>query len=357
MNCFGFGTTFSSTVLLDLSTLIRQTDAHDHQTIGSHAAEYSLPSGVHAKQMPSCIRHNGAHSQPVVSSAAAECLLPANDHGHHMPACNGNMEDAKQGLAVARLQAKVAKDALKSLGWLDQTYKAQTDADRDLICLPLTGHGSTRLHSLQLRTVGKSDNHSAGCLPDHRPDGAKSHTQLQTSLASIHLFDPESSMACQAPLTDQRPSMPNGSAVAQTNGSQREEKGKAFRLKGKAAAAHNSHEADKACLIGLLQSGHAVVRSMHGQKPTRGEGSPAKQMHMAVTELLQHQVGLRCCAGLCSFTPSCILFKSCNVALAKHLAHILCMSVHCTMTHICCGSIRHAANTLPWMVTLAVRLL
>ena len=323
MNCFGFGTTFSPAVLLDLSSLINQdtalqaATAKAYATAGSHAtgssmhhnqdgdrgppAEASFPIEVdplmNAESLPASESSQGscpASKHPLqtralshvsaaaVSSASVHDSPAAGDEtSSQKRACNGHVSSqmqGKQGLAVARLQAKAAKDALKSLGWLDQSCRAQADAQNHQICLPLTDEGSTMLQSLHLSSCnGNLDQSADDTLSVATPGAAALQADAQLGMANDYVSGSQ-------PVATQQD--------CPTKGSQCSLKGKAAESKGKAAAGKGREEGDLACLVELMQGGLAEVKPLQVQRVARHEGGPAQRLKTAVTSILQHQVGL-----------------------------------------------------------------
>ncbi len=212
MNCFGFGTTFSPPVQLDLTPLMRSPAASQDtadtaqlgsvpkgstQHIGQCSSEPRTPSGAAAQRKPSvhvteaartsAVGHNGAGplSTDTVTRSSGNKQLPASHtsarSGHKsMPAAAGVKSGEKLGLAVTRGKAKVAKDALKALGWLDQS-RAHTDAQTGCVCLPITDEASTALASVWPGSNGSMTQHESTST---KP-GVSSHAQdACTSTAS-----------------------------------------------------------------------------------------------------------------------------------------------------------------------------
>lgn len=334
MNCFGFGTTFSPAVLLDISSLIKQHTAlqpaaartdtdlinrHQQQAVDNGpAAEASSsakldppagflplpkssPSSYSVDQPLSQSRALSNVPQAAASSAAVPHSLIAGDEssqGLTHPqglACNGHVAShmpGKQGLAVARLQAKVAKDALRSLGWLDQSCKAQADTQHDQICLPLTDQGSTMLQSLQVPSCnGNLDQPADDSLSVATPGVQELQTDRQPCTANV---DNSGSQPASTPQDScskgSEPKMKGKAAEAM--GKAAVSKGKAAESKGKAAAGKGSQEEGLACLVALIQCGLAEVKTLQVQRVARHEGRPAQRLKTAVTSILQQQVGL-----------------------------------------------------------------
>lgn len=329
MNCFGFGTTFSPSVLLDLTPLTRQhmagnadthpthqasdstthgykahktlaaADAAAHQvsdvTTNAQSAGKTPTSGLSAEESIEPTPHaattvrrtlapgggtrrtdlpegaGGSGVAPAANCKTAEGRLPGKQSSlqpagedHAKAHTQGN-----QGLAVSRLQAKAAKDALKRLGWLDQAYKVQSDPTTDVICLPLTQSGSAILGSAQLNPAAEI-HHANGvtaaqCVPNGTSDAA-------------------AGMVGSVPVPTGEVPVAKGSSVRL--------KGSTARGKGKEQEHKGSQEGDRTNLVGLMQAGLAVVQLMEAQVSGRVEGGPAQRMRGAVTHLLQQQVGL-----------------------------------------------------------------
>ncbi len=184
------------------------------------------------------------------ASSPAACLVEQDTHSLVIKA-NEQQPGTKQGLAVARLQAKVAKDALKALGWLDQSRKAQTDTARDCICLPLTDEAINSWSVLQ--------------TPSHRPVNHPDSSSLAQPMVG-------SSSDCSEMEFSSRS---NGSPLAG---------------KGSVAAAKGNQGEHVARLLALMQAGLAVVGPMQAQVSSRHEGGPASRLKRAVSQLLQQQV-------------------------------------------------------------------
>ncbi len=331
MNCFGFGTTFSPPVRLDLTPLMHspaasQVTANTAQLgsvpkgstghIGQSSIEHGTPSGAAAQHKPSvhvteaarssAVGHNsaGPSSTDTVTSSCGDRQQPASHHAitqpshKSMPAATGVQSGEKLGLAVTRSKAKVAKDALKALGWLDQSCKAHTDAQTGCVCLPITDEASTALASLWPRSNGSMTQHESASL---KP-GGRSHAQDEcTSTAneaegaaatkqSLHGCMQDgitSSAGTDLPIADGVPlagpqSEPKGSPQSQPKGSRQSIKGDSDWERGP--------EAPVAQLLVLLQCNLAVVKPMRMHTSCKHHGGPAVRLRNAVTHILQQQV-------------------------------------------------------------------
>ena len=330
MNCFGFGTTFSPPVLLDLTPLTKQhtpgnADPHTpHQasdgTKHVHKADNTLAAAEAATRQASDIAQHRQNpgktltcgllpeeavgteltghavtnaggtpapggvtqggnllggagrggTKAADSCETAEGRLLGEQSSSPQPACQGEAKaqiPGNQGVAVARLQAKAAKDALKHLGWLDQAYKAHSDLSTDVICLPLTHGGRAMLQSAQLSPAELS----------HADGDTGAHFVLNGTSASAV------SNGAVLPVPTER-CVSKGSSVRP--------KGSTAGGKEKRQKHEGSQEGDRACLLGLLQAGHAVVQPMEAHVSSRAEGGPAQRMRGAAVHLLHQQVGL-----------------------------------------------------------------
>lgn len=326
MNCFGFGTTFSPPVLLDLTPLTSQhiagiadthptqqasdnipcgqkadntltaADAATHQasdvtanglitgktSISGLSAEEGIELTHHAATTVRGILTPGGVSRrtdlpegacgvgvaPAANCKTAEGRLPGKQSSLQ-PAGKGHAKahtPGNQGLAVSQLQAKAAKDALKRLGWLDQAYKAQPDPTTNVICLPLTQSGSAILGSAQLNPAAEI----------HHADGDAA-VQFVLKCTS----DAAASMVGWVPV-------PTGE-VPVMKGSSARPKGSTAGGKGKKQKPVGSQEGDRASLLGLMHAGLAAVQPMEAQVSARVQGGPAQRMRGAVTHLLQQQ--------------------------------------------------------------------
>ena len=205
MNCFGFGTTFSPPLQLDLTHLMRLPAASQDtantaqlglvpkgstQHIGQSSIEPGTPSGATAQHKPSaCVTeaarslaagHNSAGPLPpdAVNGSSGNRQQPAShavtQPSHKtMPVAAGIQSGEKLGLAVTRREAKVAKDALKVLGWLDRSCKANSNTQTGCVCLPITDEASTALASLWPGSNGAMTQHESSST---KP-GARSHAR------------------------------------------------------------------------------------------------------------------------------------------------------------------------------------
>ena len=252
-------------------------------------------------------------------------------------ACNGHgsgqaQEASKLGLAVARLQAKAAKDALKGLGWLDRSYRADTHTSSAVICLPLTDSGSAVLKSAEFSSAHhesdparssqpSSSQHSSAQLDFANPNSAEvSSAQLNSAqlnsaqlssdgLSSAAQLDdadassePVSSSHMDPGMASSQP-LPTGK-VPITDGNSDKLKGSTVGATGRKRKAVGSQEADMVCLQALMQAGLAVVRHIATSKSSRVGGGPAHRLKGAVTALLQQQVSLTL---MCCVTVLCII--------------------------------------------------
>ena len=305
MNCFGFGTTFSPPVQLDLTSLCHTATpsqgaaktavigAVDRGLTGqakhSSTVQRNLPgsvacngpaahvraqegatsSGCSGSNSPSIANGDGISvnhmQQPVAETSARQTVHSS------APAANGSQPGEKVGLAVARLQAKVAKDALKALGWLDQSCKALTDPTTGYICLPITDAANTALSALCPSTHGLVNRHEpAAAELGADPACDENHTKVAEAddahglPASTQAMSQSSSKSAQGDL-----------------------------------ASGSGPEVYVEKLVALMQCGLAVVKPMQLQALSRHAGGPAAQLKRNVTELLQQQV---CIATHCTFT-------------------------------------------------------
>ena len=372
MNCFGFGTTFSPAVLLDLTGLVRNNKASwpasgnatacqpphatghrpksddilagdddarqqapdstvhaqkpDRTGPGGNAATYHTSDGTAHGQNPDRTLTSGAlpravgleltnhvvtlYTKPTltpagstpgqhpkggagkggVKTAASSTAegYPSSEELSQQSACNQGAQSnsaGKQGLAVARLQAKAAKDALKGLGWLDKSCRACTDPSSDVICLPLTDSGRTKLQSACLSSPQASSPQASS--PQLGPAARLNHADAKPV---------SSGTSCTALSMANAQPLPTGE-LPMTAGSSDRLKGRTVGTKGKKQKAVGSQEADMACLLALMQAGLAVVQPMETLRSGRVEGGPAQRLKGAVAHLLQQQVSLAvlCC--------------------------------------------------------------
>lgn len=304
MNCFGFGTTFSPPVQLDLTSLchtaipsqvaaktavIRAVNgALTGQTKHSSTVQGTRPGSVacyghatHVKQEAATSSGCSGSSSPSLANSDAISVNhmqqpiaePSARQTVHSsaPAASGSQPGEKVGLAVARLQAKVAKDALKALGWLDQSCKALTDPTTGYICLPMTDGANTALPAQCPSKHGLVTRHEPAAAelaadPAHEEDCAKvaGAEDAQGLPASTRAMSQSSSKSAQGNL-----------------------------------ASGSGPEVHVEKLVALMQCGLAVVQPMQLQAPSRRAGGPAARLKRTVTELLQQQV---CIATHCTFT-------------------------------------------------------
>ena len=412
MNCFGFGTTFSPAVVLDITSLIQQHSVSDSANAAAHQASDGMAHGQNpdrtldcaevaayqgsdstvCRQNPNSISaiddaaaafqssDNTAHGQNPDRTLAGEAwpeakrlepiakyhavigtkptpsptggirgeylqggagrggpnAAPSLNSGSHpqdeqlsqQAACNGQghgqaQDASKQGLAVVRLQAKAAKDALKGLRWLDRSCRADVNTSSGVVSLPLTDSGCAMLQSAEF-SFAQPESDSAGSIEPSSsqyssalftsagPSSAElSSSQLScdglspaqhSSVGQLNDADagsvPRSSSYTDPCMASSQP-LPTG-AVPLTDGSSGMMEGSTVGAKGRERKAVGSQKADMACLQALMQAGLAVVRPMATSQSSRLEGTPAQRLKRAVTALLQQQVSptLMCCATM-----------------------------------------------------------
>lgn len=267
-------------------------------------------------------------------------------------ACDGHgnlqaQEASQQGLAVAKLQAKAAKDALKGLGWLDRSCRADTHPSSGVICLPLTGGGSAVLNSAEFSSPQPDSDPAMSTQPSSsqhgsaEPNFAKSNAAAEVSsaqLSSDRLSSAQHSSAEQ--LNDADASSEPGSSshidpgmassqplptgeVPLTDGSSSKLKGSTVGAKGRKQKAVGSQEADKVCLKALMQAGLAVVQPIATSKSSRVEGGPAQRLKGAVTALLQQQASLT--------LMHCVSYCLCDTVMAQwYSISFTCPSPRCS---------------------------
>ena len=318
MNCFGFGTTFSPLVLLDLTSLA--PSPRPHQSTSDVGLHKEMNSRLTAQTAPDLGAQTsgqqadfGTRESAAAAAAAAAAALTDHEYKGHVPSSpvwssadhahsslsghvsqpvpsigSGQQEaDHKKGLAVERLQAKLAKDALKALGWLDQSCKTQTDTAGEYVCLPLTDEAAITLltfkspssgtaHSSKWLSLGVGSHDDQSCTVCHGSD------QVSASGSGQHQPDDQTGLAASQPVSDithrQIPATQDGS------------KGVCQMPKGIPASMKGTKGANVATVLALLQEGLAVVRPMQAQASLRPAGGPAKRLKLAVTDLLQQQV-------------------------------------------------------------------
>jgi len=319
MNCFGFGTTFSPPVQLDLTALMRSAAASQDTAktaqlgfvtegstrhIGQSSVEHETPSGAASQHKPSALvteaarssaaGHDGAGLSPTdtVTSSSGNRQQPAShavaQPGHSSsPAASSIQPVETLGLAVARGKAKVAKDALKALGWLDQSCKAHTDAQTGCVCLPITDEASTALASLWPGSSGSMTQHeSTSTKPggsSHAQDACTSIAEAEAapatkqSLQQLRQESIPSSAGVRPPIPE-----PKGSPHSRPKGSPQSANGD--------SGWESGPEAHVARLLVLLQCALAVVKPMKMHTSCTHQGGPAAKLRSAVTHILQQQV-------------------------------------------------------------------
>lgn len=402
MNCFGFGTTFSPPLVLDVTSLVGQNrfsasadaaacqasdgTAHgqscyrtlDYSDVAAHQASdstvyrqnsnRSLATDAAAAQQasddtshgqnpdkdllsgawpepkgmePSALPHTVIGAKPTPSltggtrgeylqggagrggpKAAASLTPGSHPQGQQLSqqtACVGDRhaqaQELSKALAVARLQAKAAKDALKSLGWLDRSCRADIDPNSGVICLPLTDSGSTMLQSAAFNAAQPESDPATSTQPSSPQlssaqlnSAQASSAQLssdglswaqRSTTAQLNHVDAgtvQHSSSCSALSTASSQPLPT-SELPVTIGSLARLKGSTVERKSRKRQAVGSQEANMACLQALMQAGLAVVQPIPTSKSSRVEGGPAQRLKGAVTTLLQQQVNLTliCC--------------------------------------------------------------
>ncbi len=347
MNCFGFGTTFSLPVRLDLTSLMLSPAASQDiantaqlgsipkgstQHIGQSMIEQRTPSSAAAQHKPSghvieaarssAAGHNGAgpSSTDTANSSSGNRQQQAS-HALAQPAhslssaATGGQPGERSGLAVTRSKAKVAKDALKALGWLDQSCKAHTDAQTGCVCLPITDEASTALASLWPGSDGSMTQHeSTSTKPggsSHAQDACMTTAEAEAAAAteqSLHgcmQDDIASSAGTDLPIADgiTEPlagpqSEPKGTPQSRSRGSPKSEPSGSSQSqpKGSGQSANGDSgwefgpKAHIAPLLVLLQCSLAVVKPMQMHTSCKHQGGPAARLRNAVTHILQQQV-------------------------------------------------------------------
>ena len=438
MNCFGFGTTFSPPVVLDVISLINQhrfshsADAAAHQASDSTAHQYSsdrtldygdvaahqasdntvcaqnpdrilatdaaaaqqasddtahgqnpdrtLLSGAlpEAKGLePSAVHHAVTSIKPTPSptggttgeypqggagrgglKAAASLTSgtpPQREQLSKQALCNGHAQsqELSKGLAVARLKAKAAKDALKGLGWLDRSCRADTDPSSGVICLPLTDSGSALLQSDDFSSAQfesdpamaahpSSPQLSSAQLSSAQASSARLSSDglssaLRSMTAQLNRADAgtvQNSSSCSTLSMASSQPLPTGELPV-TNGSLARLKGSTAGPKSRKQKTVGSQEADRACLQALMQAGLAVVRPVATSKSSRAEGGPAQRLKGAVTVLLQQHVSLTLnLASICwhQFAGIGLLYYS----VIHHLYDTVTVQQYCVL--VACSS-------------------
>lgn len=344
MNCFGFGTTFSPPLQLDLTHLMRLPAASQDsdntaqlglvpkgstQHIGQSSIEPGTPSGATAQHKPSaCVTeaarslaagHNSAGPLPpdAVNGSSGNRQQPAShavtQPGHKtMPVAAGIQSGEKLGLAVTRREAKVAKDALKVLGWLDRSCKANSNTQTGCVCLPITDEASTALASLWPGSNGAMTQHeSSSTKPgarSHARDACTStateaeaaaatkeslHGCVQdgiTSSAGANLPVPVEPLAGpQSEPKGNLQSRPKGSAQSEPNGSPQSQPKGSRQSVNWASGLEAGPEAHVGKLLVLLQCSLAVVKPMQMHTSCKHQGGPAARLRSSVTNILQQQ--------------------------------------------------------------------
>lgn len=345
MNCFGFGTTFSVPMQLDLSPLLQQCERSFSQShmlshlnksnaqmgksnppLGKFTSqgEKSTPPRQQAALLSDC--SVGKHKVQVVSTGTASfsesSLHPltvfrntdnaldlssqpeASTQGVSTAGVPTAVEDAptfpsqptasgdshagqiRMAFAICKAQAKSAKDSLRAVGWLDRSCKAHADALGN-ICLPITEVGSQQLASYQpYAPCGPDSQTNVPLQNGHAPTAQLSASSQQSSYVSV---------SDQHPSTAQSHTQPdvlntNGMYIESTTCAQphpREQRcvnGNTKHVQGSPGQQHMR------CLKHMLANGSAKLQPLDAVIPARAGVGPAAKLRQQIQELLEQQV-------------------------------------------------------------------
>lgn len=306
MNCFGFGTTFSPPVQLNLAGLVSRPSRSAHAApLAQQGAVSSSPGAHRAAEQP----HESARHRPTENAAVNDhnsiigtCTAQATNSTLRAVSSGGSGRSQPQslhrelgtgggeqrsagdgmGLAVSKRQAKQAKDALKALGWLDPSLKSTTTADT--VCLPLSHKGVTLLPRLQVPPLQLGSQVTArGSSLDQAGSAAGAGAVLK---AQAWCWEPQADGLPSESGTDGDQPTANG----RVSGAQIIPNGIG---KGKGGVTSNAGVAAfRGSLAGLMQQGVAGLQPMQAQPSSRHRqaAGPAARLKAAVHQLLQQQV-------------------------------------------------------------------
>lgn len=321
MNCFGFGTTFSNPVQLDLAPLHQhpQQSLSQSQTLPAADAMSSVSqptavpgsnsrisrgkpdikpdrdsagAGTNCRQLPSGGPrrvHNAMDASeqpqlnmPSIEPADAPAAAQQGDVAAGRIAANGNQQEAgpvQMAFAVHKAHAKAAKDGLRALDWLDRSCKAQADT-ANLICLPITKAGGCHLASAN---QGGNAHHFAASLSD----GHSALPQQQLLNASVQEQDQLSSNA----QTEQQTCLTSGDVSIDVETAPQPHAQPRSRVNGKGKDVAVTPDQHVANLKHMLAVGNARLQPLGAVVPAKCGLGPAVKLRQQMQALLEEQVG------------------------------------------------------------------
>ena len=345
MNCFGFGTTFSPPMQLDLTSLQQHlsqqlADSPDSQLPSSKTlAPAAVPilasstqgnkpgtsSGVSERPPQVNQRQAGLHSVRHADNAVDQATQPqthapsvssASTVEHAVtPGERDQDEQVKTSFAVPKAHAKVAKDSLRALSWLDRSCKAQTDSAGN-ICLPLTdpGYKHLALHQPEAHGNGLAQavtpTHNGvaqsvkpiqnGCVPAGDCTLLSQHSS-HASARQQQSVKPNEQEA-KAADTPSSTGIPTSQTAVDHSGPMPDHE-----ARGNSKQHVLSPKQYRTCLMNLMADRVATVQPLSSVAPAKSGMGPAARLRLHVQQLLQQQVSFAllpvCCCSFHRTTP------------------------------------------------------
>lgn len=355
MNCFGFGTTFSPPMQLDLTSLQQQSsqqpaDSPDSQLpSGKTLAPAAVPilasstkgnkpgtspggskrppqvnwkqAGLHPMRHADNAVDQATQPQtyaPAVSSASTVnyAVTPGVVSGRDQD------EQVKMSFAVPKAHAKVAKDSLRALSWLDRSCKAQTDSAGN-ICLPLTdpGYKHLALHQPKAQDSGLTQSVTpvqnglarSGTPVQNGP--AQSVTPVQNGCSPEGGCTLLTQHSSHASAEQERSVKPNAQETASPDAPS-----PSGMLTSRTASEHVGPMSDReahgtskqhvlslkqcrSCLMDLMANSVATLQPLSSVAPAKSGMGPAARLRLHVQQLLQQQVEF-CLLAICPAAAS-----------------------------------------------------
>ena len=334
MNCFGFGTTFSPPVKIDLTPLLHLPQqrepcsgnllASDKSHVSGNAVAVprtgdddqfaaSSPSaallsngnskksagkgkhhgrGTKTEQKPHALlaaRHatNAVDQSTQQTDILASGTIGATQQQLDAPAStstiaqDGPDSQGHMAFAVHKAHAKAAKDSLRALGWLDRSCKAQTDSS-SRICLPLTATGTKHLNPITPHTQETDSDHHMAPLESGYAATEQSLEQTDHSLATSAKRSSQADPSAHAEHNPSATSLDSESVTAvQQHPSLQHEANDQSR--------HQAMSPDQ-CLRDLMASCKGMLQPLTTVTSAKSGIGPAARLRQHVTVLLQEQV-------------------------------------------------------------------
>lgn len=167
-SCYAFGTKFNEPLTLGLGSLriLEQEHWHDRKKVTTQHVNI-LQTSATTGWKNSAVHSNGTEEGMIlpVNKDFPASRIANTSTGNNKIQDKGEPLDRNSNwiLKLDKISAKLGKDALKKLGWLDLSRKARVIEQGSCICFPITEEAACFLHNKNSTLVGEMEDDSFIC--------------------------------------------------------------------------------------------------------------------------------------------------------------------------------------------------